>query len=265
MTSWLGIVDELYQGSWNPELQRYRSRFAYRGIGRADAPLLSSLARLARGYPRADRLEAALLRNFRKYAHGAAAMPDSIWHWLALGQHLGLPTRLIDWTYSPLIALHFATADVADFDVDGVVWCVDFVSAGRLLPRPLRELLEAEESDTLTVEMLNRFPTLASFDRLARRPFVVFLEPPTIAPRIRNQHALFSLMPSPGADLGGWLRQHPRLMRRIRIPARLKWEIRDKLDQAHINERVLYPGLAGLCRWLARYYTPRTRSGVPRV
>jgi len=49
---------------------------------------------------------------------------------------------------------------------------------------------------------------------------------------------------------------HPELHRRITLPATLKWEVRDKLDQANINERVLFPGLDGLSRWLARYYTP---------
>ncbi|SOD89979.1 hypothetical protein [Spirosoma fluviale] len=38
------------------------------------------------------------------------------------------------------------------------------------------------------------------------------------------------------------------------IDHRLKWEIRDKLDQANINERVLFPGLDGLSRWLRRQY-----------
>ena len=56
--------------------------------------------------------------------------------------------------------------------------------------------------------------------------------------------------------LDKWLESHPELCRKVRIPAKLKWEIRDNLDQANINERVLFPGLDGLSRWLARYYTP---------
>jgi len=54
-----------------------------------------------------------------------------------------------------------------------------------------------------------------------------------------------------------WLHKKPDIWRKIVIPADLKWEIRDKLDQSNITERVLFPGLDGMCSWLARQYFQR--------
>ena len=257
--SWTELVEQLYADSWSRDLQRFRSPFAFRGLSLADHELSNRLIRLAAGRIDVSKLELALVRNFRKYAHAqTAAAVDSIWHWLALGQHHGLPTRLVDWTYSPFVALHFATVDPLGFDRDGVVWCVNFVEANRLLPSKLKTILEEEHSDTFTVEMLNGFPSLRAFDALGREPFVIFMEPPSLDTRILNQFALFSLMPSAAARLDHWLEEHTALYRRVVVPAELKWEIRDKLDQANINERTLFPGLDGLSRWLERYYYPKS-------
>ena len=84
--------EALYADSWNATLGRLRSPFAFRGPGRADHVMSSSLFRLTTG---ADtrRLEMALLR---KYAQVEQLGADSIWDWLAPGQHRGLPTRLLD-------------------------------------------------------------------------------------------------------------------------------------------------------------------------
>jgi len=64
--------------------------------------------------------------------------------------------------------------------------------------------------------------------------------------------------PSPaGLALEEWIEGHPDLVRKVVVPAQLRWEVRDKLDQANVTERVLFPGLDGISAWLTRYYAPR--------
>ncbi|MGQ0562036.1 MAG: FRG domain-containing protein [Gemmatimonadota bacterium] len=253
--SWTELQELLFAGSWNEQLKRFRASGAFRGSARTGTGLHTSLSHIGGRF--AER-EKHLIRNFRKYAHRSFVGDESLWNWLALAQHHGLPTRLLDWTYSPYVALHFVTADLETYGHDGEVWVVSFMETNRRLPRPLRALLEEEGSDVFTGHMLSRVAaTLEEFDALSPEPFVTFLEPPSVNDRIVNQSALFSIMSHPEAVLHDWLARHDTVYRRIIIPAELKWEVRDKLDQANISERVLFPGLDGLSRWLKRYYTER--------
>jgi hypothetical protein len=254
VSSWVELQDRLFGESWDEALRRYRSRWVFRGCA-VDHELKTSLLRLG---PRCADLELPLLRTFRKYARWAPGREDNVWCWLALAQHHGLPTRLLDWTFSPYVALHFVTEDAAKFDRDGIVWAVDYVTANQLLPAALQRILTEEQAAVFTGEMLSRAASsLRELDATGEE-FVVFFEPPSLDDRIVNQHALFSMMPRADLSPGSWFGRHSELVQRIIVPAALKYEVRDKLDQANVTERVLYPGLDGLCRWLERYYTPRT-------
>jgi len=164
----------------------------------------------------------------------------------------------MDWTYSPFIAMHFSTSNTEKFDIDGVIWKIDFVKVNDLAPKPLETLLSNEKCNAFTVEMLeSEFHNVQKFDETIGKGHVIFFEPPSIDDRIVNQFALFSIMSDATSVLDDWLVKHPEVYRRLIIPAKLKWEIRDKLDQANITERVLFPGLDGLARWLKRHYQPK--------
>lgn len=252
--SWKQLCEEVYHDSWKPDMGRYRSDYAFRGLSDKNYELKNSFLRNCGEKPE---LEYHLLRNFRKYSINAdPQLTGTFWRALVLAQHHGLPTRLIDWTYSPFIAMHFATANTEKYDTDGIIWKVDFVKVNQLVPAPFSDGLRIEKCNAFTLEMLEKIVSLSDLDCLFKDDQVIFFEPPSLDERIVNQFALFSVMNKPTAILDDWLILHPELFRRIIIPKELKLEIRDKLDQANITERVLFPGLDGLAKWLKRHYKP---------
>ncbi|HYS52807.1 MAG TPA: FRG domain-containing protein [Thermoanaerobaculia bacterium] len=250
--SWLELQEAVFTDAWRPRIQRHRSSFVFRGVPRVSHTLDTSLQ--TGGFVAHEK---HLLTSFRKYAVESAVHGDWVWNWLSLAKHHGLPTRILDWSYSPYVAMHFATANVNEFDHDGAIWCVDYQKMNALLPPTLQKILKDENANIFTTEMLNGVATsLADFDALGG-DFVLFFEPPSLDERIVNQFALFSLPSSAKLSLEDFLKHGESMYRRIIIPAELKWEARDKLDQANITERVLFPGLDGLSQWLKRYFTTR--------
>jgi len=260
ISSWNELSEVLYDIPADPDHGRHRSNYVYRGVADANWHLETSLRRLGN---HCAAVEGPLLRNFTKYAELGSIPPGNLWVKLAVAQHHGLPTRVLDWTVAPKVAVHFATFEQEHYDKDGAVWRINVGAARKLLPPSLRRVLRKEYAYLFSVEMLDSIKDLDAFDRLGgRRPFVLFFEPPSLDGRIINQWAIMSVMSSPMLVLDEFLRAHTELYDRIIIPADLKWEIRDKLDQDNVTERMLFPGLDGLSKWLKRYYSSNATAGT---
>jgi hypothetical protein len=130
----------------------------------------------------------------------------------------------------------------------------------------LENKLHEERAFIFSVEMLDDYKKLADFDRLGIDPtFVLFFEPPSLDGRIVNQGAILSIMPGAQSDLKTFLNDHDQLYKRIIVPKEIKWELRDKLDQDNVTERMLFPGLDGTSRWLKRYYGRGPRGQDARL
>ncbi len=250
--NWDELQKAIFDGVWDAKIRRYRNNCVYRGMGDASWDLSPSLKR-ACGHDMS--LEKQMLRSLKKYGYADLNGATSTWQILSIGQQYGLPTRLLDWTYSPLVAAHFATEDQEQYDREGVIYSADLDQMNKLLPRKLMDRLRKEKTNVFSIGALDRLASkLEDLKELEEgAPFTLFFEPSSLVDRIANQYALFSvssdplacLNDTPGADA---------FLKKIILPSAVKLEIRDKLDYINISERMIYPGLNGICKWITRRY-----------
>ena len=98
----------------------------YRGVKDAAFDLLPG------AYFRHDCDELSLVLHFRSLSPSLLPRePLDDWEWYYLMQHYGIPTRLLDWTESPLAALYFALEENA-IKRSPCVWMMDPYSLNRL-------------------------------------------------------------------------------------------------------------------------------------
>ena len=124
------------------------------------------------------------------------------------------------------------------------------------LPSTLKDNLNETNSKLFSLDMLEK--VAQNFDDLKKysdKPYVIFFEPSSIHNRIINQYALFSVLSDSNTHLSDILDVYKQFCFKIIIPKEIKLEIRDKLDYINISERMIYPGLDGICKWITRKFS----------
>ncbi len=208
--------------------ERKHTRWVYRGSG---SPTHDCRPSAGRGKEFEPLYEVRVFRAFQRSAGlFLETVPANQWEWLALAQHHGLPTRLLDWTTNPLVAAFFA------------------VSSGNPNEAAVIYAHSIEDKEIIDPEV-------------QKDPFAItdvgFLLPARIVPRIVSQRGLFSVHPKPNEP---WtppdLDKHKFI-----IQPQLRTRFRRRLFTFGIDDSHIWADLDGLCATLKWRYESRIGIG----
>jgi len=250
------LIDQVTPSEPDAITGRRRDTSVYHGAPDADRHLLTSLDRLGGVNPPHTKvgLEEHILRNFARYSRPFVHQATNEWELMVAAQHHGVPTRLLDWTYSPLVAAHFATRGT--LARDRAIWQLDWMKVHRHFGFPELALLIHDLAEF--VGRRGEFTPWRLIDEGdGEKPFACMLEPPTLDTRISAQAAVFTLCSDTSGPFDEFLARHGLLdaLCRFVIPKDASSFVRDQLDIVGMDERRLFPDLDGVAAQLRRYYS----------
>ncbi len=229
------------------ELEAYPSElyWIFRGQSDDSWPLIPKAGRI--GYFHVEKSDSTYegfpprdICRFNYWREQAVAyqqtLPSNDFECLALAQHYGLATRLLDWSTNPLVALYFAVECCSASQ--GVVYCFG-----------PKDIIRSSDCK------------LTSVDRIAE------YIPPPFDRRITAQSGVFTYHPHPQSpivlgdcysELGEMRPEHGKNMFRLLIPSKLKPAIKRRLVDLGISRRSLFPDLDGLSAFINSETTPHS-------
>jgi hypothetical protein len=238
--------------SWNDFLSQiaqlrgpaeHPARHLFRGHAHSDWMLRSSLGRIAETAKlddlKAVPIEKLLLESFIRHAHhllppSMLADDSDLLHWWSVMRHYRAPTRLLDWTRSPFVALYFAS--VEEPANDGAVWAVSENKLDQLGPDS-RDLLDKDQTSFFWKTRVRAHFAVVDSTRPSERMNAqqgVF----TVTNAIVSNHEQFiSHLSAP---------QLENNLVKIEIKAACKIEMLERLREMNVHGLSLFPGIDGV-------------------
>lgn len=265
--------------------------FIFRGVSNSSWPLLPGIFR---EYSEAQKSSAVtgglisgriysaseweILAHFKKEACGFLTniSQNDDFTWLQYAQHYGVPTRLLDFTSNPLVAMYFCCQ--SESKNDGAIWIINALNFDRWsTSEPFCTDLGPDYTREASIHsVLREMRDEFDYDALLNEPrpqkqYPFAFIPPYIDQRMSAQSSRFMLWGhdhSALESLAGeknWMELLPdgvklsmandnRFIAKIIIPANCKHDIVRELAFLNINEKSIFPGLDGLGRYLNKYY-----------
>lgn len=204
------------------------SGWIFRGVSSPAHYLIPSIGREKIYGPYKKAQEERLFSEFKNRA--IALINDSRfddWDWLAYAQHIGVPTRLLDWSVTPLVALYFALE--ANSETDRVIYAVKY-------SRYVHEV-DHRNIDPFANSKEGRFTAPLAFDR------------------IRMQRGIFTIHPHPTKVF------NPKGLKSFLIKKEFVHDFRRRLFKYGIDHWHIYPDAHGLGMQLAWQFKNKVGLG----